>query len=375
MKLVKLFSVIFISLLTLFACSNTNESETNDEDRKIVTSIYPIEYIVSEIAGDYVDVETIVPAGADAHSYEPSTKTMMELSSSDGFFFIGEGMESFSETMAESVKGEGVETLKLAEYEELFEEFNEGDQIDVNAVEHDEDDHEDESHEHENEDSHEHDHESEHEEDHEHEEDEHEEHDHAEHEENEHEEHEGEHAEDEHADHDHGDFDPHFWLDPIRMIDAGDVVLEQLITMYPEQEDAFKQNYEAFKTNMKDLDEQYQNGFDQEINILVTHKSFSYIEQRYPVKQYSIRGISSAQEPSQKELQQLFDQINELQIEHMILETNSDDRLAQTIADELGLKQYKLSNLSTRTEEEVQDEKDYYDIMIENLNVLKEIYQ
>ncbi|SEQ28348.1 metal ABC transporter solute-binding protein, Zn/Mn family [Piscibacillus halophilus] len=347
MKLLKMISVLFTLSILMTACNtNSNEDTQNDSERSIATSIYPIEYLVTEIAGDYVDVETIVPSGADAHSYEPSTKTMIELSSSDGFFFIGESMESFSEAMADTVQKENVELLKLAEHEPLFEDFHQGEAIEINSEDNEE--HNDESEEH-------HDHEHEH--------------DDAEHNHNE------EHAHDEsegHHSHNH-DVDPHFWLDPLRMVDAGEIVLDKLVSMYPEEEETFKQNFETFKSKMEELDEQYQESFDEEVSILVTHKSFSYIEQRYPVKQFSIRGISSAQEPSQRELQLLFDQIEELHIEHIILETSSDDRLAQTIADELGLEKYHLSNLSTRTEEEINEEKDYYDIMIDNLNVLNEI--
>ncbi|MFD2639801.1 metal ABC transporter solute-binding protein, Zn/Mn family [Piscibacillus salipiscarius] len=316
MKIIKLLSVMIIGLILLYACQNTSSSTSEDqtEHHKIVTSIYPIEYIVSEIGVDVVTVETVVPSGADAHSYEPSTKTMLELSEADGFFYIGEGMESFSETMAETVNNEGVQTLELAKHHDLFETIH-NEEVAVTA----------------------------------------------------------ESNEDEHEGHNHGEFDPHFWLDPTRMVEAGDVILDQLITMYPEQEDTLKQNFETFKDNMNDLDQQYQSSFENEINILVTHKSFSYLEQRYPIKQYSIRGLSSSQEPSQKELLQLFDQIENMELEHIILETNSEDRLAKTIAEEMELTPYYLSNLSSRTEEQINQNKDYYDIMIDNLNVLKEI--
>ncbi|RPF50363.1 metal ABC transporter substrate-binding protein [Aquisalibacillus elongatus] len=340
MKLVKLFSMLFF-LSFLWACQ-ANDSNSNEENT-IYTSIYPIEYIASEIAGDHVQVNTVVPSGADAHSYEPSTKTMIELSSSDAFYFVGEGMESFSETMAESVQSEDVHILRLAEYEQLFEDFtqdeglinqsSESNQEDEDEHEHEEDDHFDEDN-HQEEETHEND------------------------------------AEDDHA---HGDFDPHFWLDPIRMIDAGEIVLDDLIQLYPEQEEAFRENFEAYKNKMNELDEEYNNQLDQEVSILVTHKSFSYMEERYPIKQHSIRGVSASQEPSQRELQQLFEQIEELGIDSIVFEENSDDRLAQTIANELNLTKYYLNNLSTRTEDNVKQDKDYYDIMIDNLNVLNEI--
>src|SRR5690625_3198630 len=117
MKSIKLVLLSFM-LIFLFAC---NEKQVHHEtEYKIITSLYPIEFITTELAGDLIDVETIIPPGADAHSYEPSTRKMIEFSSSDAFFFIGEMMEVFSETMADTLSSEGVQTLKLAEYESIF---------------------------------------------------------------------------------------------------------------------------------------------------------------------------------------------------------------------------------------------------------------
>ncbi|GEL76622.1 metal ABC transporter solute-binding protein, Zn/Mn family [Tenuibacillus multivorans] len=304
MKNIKAIIYLFL-LLTLIAC-NQNAEEDSNQTNKIVTSIYPIEYIVSEIAGDFVEVETVVPSGADSHSYEPSTKRMLELADSDGFFFIGEGMEVFSETMAETVQSEGVQTLRLAEHHDLFE---------------------DAAHDHEGDDE-----------------------------------------------HHHGDFDPHFWLDPIRMIDAGEIVLDEMVSLYPEQEGQFQEHFNQFKEKMTDLDEQFKSNLDQ-VNLLVAHQSFTYWEQRYPIKQYAIRGISSSEEPSQKELQELFEDIEQLNMNDIVLENNSDDRLALTIANELNLEKYYLSNLSTRTDNQVEENMDYVDIMLENLEVLKQLNQ
>ncbi|TFB24291.1 hypothetical protein E3U55_01965 [Filobacillus milosensis] len=326
-------TLLSLLLILLFACnSSNNESQNTSETEKgkIITSIYPIEYIISEIAKEDAEVETVLPSGADPHSYEPSTKEMIELADSDGFFYIGEGFESFSATLAETVKTEGVHLLSLGKHTELFSDF---------TNQHKERDHSDDHVEDEN-------------------------HDHESHDEQEH--------EDEHA---HRDFDPHFWLDPNRMVSAGELILEDLIALYPEHEEEFRKNFDKFKENMHDLDEQYSNTLSDEVNVLITHKSFSYLEQKYPIKQHSIRGLTSAQEPSQKELQALFKEIEELGINHIVLETNSEDRLAANIADELNLKKYYLSNLSTRTEEEIEQGKDYYDIMLDNLEVLKQISQ
>ncbi|WP_188206621.1 metal ABC transporter solute-binding protein, Zn/Mn family [Alkalibacillus aidingensis] len=341
-----------ILLLTLIACGNQNnpedpepqandsedideQTEENDEQTedigKIITSLYPIEYIVSEIVGDFAEVETVMPPGADAHVYEPSTRQMIELADSDAFFYIGETMEVFSDTMANSLDSEGVHTFELAKFEEqLFMDYGD-EQVD----DHHEDEHGDEDDHH-------------HEDEHGHEEEENDDH-----------------------DHEHGDYDPHFWLDPSRMISAGDILLDELITLYPNHEEVFRDNYEQFTDNMEELDTSFQEALvNEEVNILVAHAAFSYWEEAYGINQISIRGVSSSQEPSQRELQQLFETLEDLNIDHVILESNRDDRLAETVADEFNLDVYHLHNLETRTEENVEHGLDYMDIMRENLEVL-----
>ncbi|WP_027964315.1 metal ABC transporter solute-binding protein, Zn/Mn family [Halalkalibacillus halophilus] len=337
-KLLLFSSLLFI--LYLAACGDEEQSGEEQENREIITSIYPIEYLVSEIAGDQVDVETVIPAGADAHVYEPSTRDMVEYADKDAFFYIGADMEAFAETMSETLSGEGVHTKSLAENESLFMEYEEEhaqneDEHSDEEHSHDEEEHGDEEHSHDEEEEHSHS----------------DEHDH---------------------DHDHGDNDPHFWLDPQRMIDAGGILLDELVTLYPELEEDFQANYEQFEEKMIELDNSYQEAFDgvDQHNILVAHKAFGYWEERYPIEQYAVRGLSSSQEPSQRELQELFETLEELKIDHIIYEVNRDDRLAETIADDLELEAYHLHTLETRTTDDVEDDKDYIDIMEENLETL-----
>lgn len=74
---------------------------------------------------------------------------------------------------------------------------------------------------------------------------------------------------------------------------------------------------------------------------------------------YRFAAFSSSQEPSQKELKQIFDEVNHLDIDHIILETISQDRLAKTIAEEMDLRILKIHTLESLTERDIQQNKDY----------------
>lgn len=112
MKRILPFAIIFIILT---ACS----SNKNDDDI-IYTSIYPLEYIVQEIAEDKVDVQSIYPPGVDAHTYEPTSKEITALADGKAFIYLGAGMESFAETIAEALKNQEMEFIEIGKHKELF---------------------------------------------------------------------------------------------------------------------------------------------------------------------------------------------------------------------------------------------------------------
>ena len=70
---------------------------------KIYTTLYPLEDFANKIGGEYVEVESIMPSGADAHTFEPTTKKMMMIAEADTFIYNGLGMEPFAEKMAEAL--------------------------------------------------------------------------------------------------------------------------------------------------------------------------------------------------------------------------------------------------------------------------------
>lgn len=60
----------------------------------VLVSVAPHKFFVEKIAGDTVTIGLLVPAGASAHTYEPSPKQTMAASKADIWFCIGEGFEA-----------------------------------------------------------------------------------------------------------------------------------------------------------------------------------------------------------------------------------------------------------------------------------------
>ncbi|MCM3164602.1 metal ABC transporter solute-binding protein, Zn/Mn family [Metabacillus litoralis] len=342
-------SFLLLSSL-LIGCNASNEegqsaNETNTEDTlKIYTTIYPLEDFAKKIGGDLVEVENILPPGVDAHTYEPTTKAMVEIAEADGFIYTGVGFESFTEKVQKSLKSEDVAFINAGEGIEYIEGHEEEATHDESAHAEDEAAHD----------------ETEHAEDE------------AAHDETEHAEDEAAHDETEHA-HDHGDQDPHVWIDPIHSITLAENIKDALIELNPEGKQTFEDNFQALKTQLEDLDQSFKEVISnaEKKEILVSHAAYGYWENRYGIEQISVLGLSPTEEPSQKELQTIIETAKEHEINYIIFETNVTSNVTDIVQAEIGAEALTLSNLESITEEDVKNNEDYFSIMERNLETLK----
>ncbi|PGT91105.1 metal ABC transporter solute-binding protein, Zn/Mn family [Bacillus sp. AFS040349] len=378
-------SFLLLSSL-LIGCNASNEegksaNETNTEDTlKIYTTIYPLEDFAKKIGGDLVEVENILPPGVDAHTYEPTTKAMVEIAEADGFIYSGVGFESFTEKVQKSLNSEDVAFINAGEGIEYIEGLEEEAAHDESAHAEDEAAHDESAH---AEDEAAHD-ESAHTEDeaaHDesaHTEDEaaHDESAHAEdetaHDESAHTEDEAAHDESAHA-HDHGDQDPHVWIDPIHSITLAENIKDALIELNPEGKQTFEDNFQALKTQLEDLDQSFKDVISnaEKKEILVSHAAYGYWKNRYGIEQISVLGLSPTEEPSQKELQTIIETAKEHEINYIIFETNVTSNVTDIVQAEIGAEALTLSNLESITEEDVKNNEDYFSIMERNLETLK----
>ncbi len=322
MKRLSLFLAVLALFFTLAGCGGEKGKRGQGSEKlTIYTTVFPLEDFTKKIGGKYVHVESIFPPGADAHSYEPSTKMMMKLADGDAFIYSGAGIEGFAEKAEKVLREEGVQVVKAAEG--------------VALEKHEEENPEEEGHEHGEEDH-------------------------------------GEEGGHEHDHHDH-EFDPHVWIDPVLCIRLAENIKDALADLKPEQKSYFEENYTKLKKELESLDQEFQQTIDQAPHkrIVVTHAAYGYWEKRYGIEQLSIAGLSPSQEPSQKQLARLADQAKKLHIRYVIFEENVTPKVAEVLRKELKAESLPLHNLETITEEERKADKDYFALMRENLQTLK----
>lgn len=337
-----LFAMLLVLSMILAACGSNEEAgeeqtETEEpaetgEVLELYTTIFPLEDFANKIGGEYVNVTNLVPVGADAHTFEPTAREMISVAEGDAFIYNGAGLEGFVDALIETVEGEGVAIVQASEGIELID-------YDDDHSAHSEEGHDDHGHEEEAHDDHAHEKQG--------------------------------HEEEAHDDHAH-DQDPHVWLDPILSISLAESIKDTLIELMPEQEETFTANFEQLKADLEDIDTEFQAMVDaaEKDTFLVSHAGYGYWEERYGLKQVGITGLSSTNEPSQRQLQDIIEFANEYGVNYVMLEQNISTKVAEMVKDEVGAEPLYLHNLEALVEEDVQNGDDYLSLMRKNIEAL-----
>lgn len=304
--------IVFLSLLlplslVLSACANEEQAPKEKNQLTIYTTVFPLQYFAERIGGKFVDVETIYPPGADEHTFEPSQKDMMKLADSDLFFYIGLGLEGFVENAKKTLKNENVTLVAAADNLHLSEE--------------------DEHHEEEEE--------------------------------------AGEHE------HEH-DVNPHVWLDPVYSKEMALVLRDALIQKMPENKAVFEENYQQLATELDELNNEFKETIStaKHKNIIVTHAAFGYWEQRYGIEQISISGLSTANEPTQRELEKIISLADHEGLHYILFEQNVQSKLAEIVQKEIGARALPIHNLAILTKGNISNKETYFSLMKQNLESL-----
>ncbi|MEW5570314.1 metal ABC transporter solute-binding protein, Zn/Mn family [Rossellomorea marisflavi] len=367
-KMVGLICLIVLVISTA-ACGNTNstKSQSSKEGKDALTfytTLYPLTFFAEEIGGDHVEVNSILPPGANAHNYEPTTDQMVKIAQSDAFIYVGAGMEHYAEKISEAVKSEDVKIVEASNGIDLINSDHDHNHEHEGGEAHD--------HDHEGEEAHDHDHEGEEAHDHDHEGEEAHEHKHEGEEAHEHD-HEGEEAHDHNHDgHSHGEKDPHVWLDPIRSIKLAENIKDTLVELSPDHKDEFNQNFEKLKGELEELDQEFATTLKEmpEKKIIVTHAAYGYWANSYGIKQVAVSGLSPDNEPSQKELKKIIETSEKYHLKYVFFEQNVTPKVAEVVRKEIGAEALRIHNVSVLTDEDIKNGEDYFSLMEKNLETL-----
>lgn len=118
---------IVLAALLLAAGCGKEPAEDGGERLKVYTSFYAMYDFTKTIAGEYADIENLVPVGVEPHDWEPAPEDMVKLERADVFVYSGKGMESWCEKVLASLSNT---QLAVVEAAKDIPEFSEGGDVD-----------------------------------------------------------------------------------------------------------------------------------------------------------------------------------------------------------------------------------------------------
>jgi len=311
--------------LALSACSpsaSTGGKTSKDGTLTVMASFYPLKYLAEKVGGEHVSVTSLTPDGAEPHDLELSPKMVDSLSSADAVIYLA----GFQSAVDEAIEQQAPKTvIDVSSAAELIEAGT-----DANHPSEDEEDATDEAQSGETE-AHEHDHEG---------------HDH------------------------HHDMsaDPHFWLDPTRMAKAATLVGDKLAEADPANADTYKANAQALNEELTSLgDNLVAKTSTCQIKTFVTaHTAFGYLADRTGLTQVGISGLDPESSPSPARLAEIGKIVKDQGVTTIFTEALIDPKVAQTLADDLGISTAVLDPIESQTD----SSKDYAAVMKDNINAL-----
>lgn len=316
--------------LTLSACmspSTSGGSSSKDGKLTVTASFYPLQYLAEKIGGEHVSVSSLTPDGAEPHDLELSPKMVDSLSSADAVIYLA----GFQSAVDEAIEQQAPKTvIDVSPAAELIEAGT-----DANHPSEDEEDTADEAQSGQTE-AHDHDHEG---------------HDHEGH------------------DHHHDmSTDPHFWLDPTRMAHAATLVGDKLAEADSAHADVYKANAKALAEELNTLsDTLVTKTSNCKIKTFVTaHTAFGYLADRTGLTQVGISGLDPESSPSPARLADIAQTAKEQGVTTIFTEALIDPKVAQTLADDLGITTAVLDPIESQTDAS----KDYAATMNSNIDAL-----
>ena len=316
--------------LALSACTSTatsGDSSSKDGKLAVMASFYPLQYLAEKIGGEHVSVTSLTPDGAEPHDLELSPKMVDSLSSADAVVYLAGFQSAVDEAIEQQAPKTVIDVSSAAELVEAG--------TDANHPAEEEEEGTDEAQSGETE-AHDHDHEG---------------HDHEGH------------------DHHHGmSADPHFWLDPTRMAKAATLVGDKLAEADSAHADVYKANAKALADELNTLSDTLVTKTSScKVKTFVTaHTAFGYLADRTGLTQVGISGLDPESSPSPARLAEIAQIAKEQGVTTIFTEALIDPKVAQTLADDLGITTAVLDPIESQTDAS----KDYAATMNSNIDAL-----
>ena len=267
-----------------------------EEPLPVVATFSILGDMVERIGGEHIALTTLVGPDGDAHVYQPTPKAARLVAEADVLFLNGLEFEGWLERLAESASFDGAMVVATKGVVPIA--FDEHDDHDDHADHDDHDDHDK----------------------------------HADH--DDHDDH------DDHAGHDHGAYDPHAWHSLENAVIYANNIAAGLAQADPENAGDYYANRAAFiseiETLSADIEAMMKSLPADKRTVVTPHDAFGYFAATYDLTFVAPQGMSTESEASAGDVAALITQIREDSISAVFIESITDNRMMEQIANETG---------------------------------------
>ena len=356
---------------------------------KVAVTLFPYYDFVRQIAGDQVDLQMVIPAGMDSHSFEPTPADIRTIQHADVLISNGGTMEHWLDETLAALDTTNMTIVTMMDYvDTVQEEIVEG----MEDAEHDHDhahDHAADDHDHSNETPEEHaahaheaddyDHSNETPEEHAAHAHEADDYDHSNETPEEHAAHAYEADPHDYVDHDGHEeeieYDEHIWTSPVNAMKLVDVIGDTLAEADPAHADTYHQGAANYKKELEEIDAGFREvSANRKRNMIVMGDKFPF---RYLADEYQLdyraafSGCSSDTEPSAKTIAYLIDKVKEEQIPAVYYLELSSHRVSEIIGEETGAEPLLLHSCHNVTRAQFDAGITYAELMRQNIENLR----
>lgn len=310
----RIISVLLCAVVLIAAFAGCGSAKSGSgKQLKIIATIYPEYEWVKQIVGDVdnVEVDLLLDKGVDLHSFQPTAKDIINISSSDVFIYVGGESDKWVDDVLKEVQNKDIKALNLIEA--LGDMAKEEKTV------------------------------------------------------------EGMQSEDE-GEEDEKEIDEHIWLSVKNASKLCKSIADTLGEKDPDNKETYSKNSEAYIAKLNELDGQYEQACKSAKNntlIFADRFPFRYLTDDYKLKYYAaFSGCSAESEASFKTLVFLANKLDELKLNKLIIIDGSDKKIADAVIDTAKTKDVEVLTLNSM-QSAVGDDDTYLSIMQSNLEVLK----
>jgi len=307
--------VLFAALILVWSACQRQEQVPATDKLKVVTTLFPLYDFVRSVGREKVEVSLLLPPGVEPHSFEPKPDDIVRVNKADVFIYTNKFMEPWA---ADILRGAGRSDLLVVDSSAGATLLPAGEQSGEA----------------------------------------------------------GERVDEQKEEHHHpaSGMDPHIWLSIPNAQKMVDNIAAGLASRDPGNRDFYHGNAEAYKSELKRLDQKFKEGLSAcktRLFLHGGHYAFGYLADRYGLSYISAYAVSADAEPTPGRLVKLIKQMKSHSLRFVFTEELISSRTAKIIAEETGATILTLHGVHNVSREDMERGATYLTLMGRNLENLR----